>query len=118
VNPTYLGSGILGGLLFGVGFVVGGYCPGTALVSMATLKLDGLLFVLGVLGGITLFGFTIPPLDHFWNYSGAKGTFTLFDWLGVSPAVAVVLAVLMALGMFAGGEAVERWMKRRAEVKS
>jgi hypothetical protein len=119
VNPTYLGSGILGGLLFGVGFVVGGYCPGTALVALATLKLDGLLFVVGVLGGITLFGFTIPSLDHFWNHSGAKGTFTLFDWLGVSPAVVVVLAVLMALGMFVGAEAVERWMKRRAaEVKS
>jgi hypothetical protein len=44
---------------------------------------------------------------------------TLFDWLRVSPPVAVVVAVVMALGMFAGGEAVERWMKRRsaAEVK-
>ena len=39
VNPTYLGSGILGGLLFGFGFVVGGYCPGTALVAAATLKI-------------------------------------------------------------------------------
>jgi len=113
VNPTYLGSGIVGGLLFGVGFLVGGYCPGTALVSMATLKLDGLFFVLGVLGGIGIFGFTIAPLDNFWHHSGALGTLTLFDWLRVSPPVAVALAVLMALGMFAGGEAVERWIKRR-----
>ena len=113
VNPTYLGSGIVGGLLFGVGFLVGGYCPGTALVSMATLKLDGLFFVLGVLGGIGVFGFTIAPIDNFWNHSGAYGTLTLFDWLHVSPAVVVALVVLMALGMFAGGEAVERWMKRR-----
>ena len=117
VNPTYLGSGIAGGLLFGVGFVVGGYCPGTALVSMATLKLDGLFFVLGVLGGIGLFGFTIPALDHFWHDSGAYGTVTLFDWLGVSPPVVVLLAVLMALGMFAGGEAVERWLARKAAVE-
>lgn len=117
VNPTYLGSGILGGLLFGVGFLVGGYCPGTALVSMATLKLDGLFFVLGVLGGITIFGFTISPLDHFWNHSGAYGALTIFNWLGVSPPVAIALAVLMALGMFAAGEAVERWMKRRAAVE-
>jgi hypothetical protein len=117
INPTYLGSGILGGLLFGVGFVVGGYCPGTALVSMATLKLDGLVFVLGVLGGIGIFGFTIGPLDAFWTHAGAYGTLTLFDWLGVAPSVAVVLAVLMALGMFAGGEAVERWIKRRSEVR-
>jgi hypothetical protein len=114
VNPTYLGSGIAGGLLFGVGFLVGGYCPGTALVSMATLKLDGLMFVLGVLGGIGIFGFTIPPLDNFWHHSGAYGTLTLFDWLGVSPPTVVVLAVLMALGMFAAGESVERWMQRRA----
>jgi uncharacterized membrane protein YedE/YeeE len=103
----------VGGLLFGVGFLVGGYCPGTALISMATLKLDGLFFVLGVLGGIGVFGFTIAPLDNFWNHSGAYGTLTLFDWLHVSPAVVVALVVLMALGMFAGGEAVERWMKRR-----
>jgi hypothetical protein len=113
VNPTYLGSGILGGFLFGVGFLVGGYCPGTALVAMATLKLDGLFFVLGVLGGIALFGFTIAPLDHFWNHAGAFGTLTLFDWLQVSPPVVVLLAVLMALGMFVGGEAVERWIGRR-----
>lgn len=116
INPTYLGSGVLGGLLFGVGFVVGGYCPGTALVALATLKLDGLFFVLGVLGGIFAFGFTIAPLDHFWNHSGAYGTLTLFDWLGISPAVTVALVVVMALAMFVGGEAVERWMKRRSEV--
>jgi hypothetical protein len=115
VNPTFLGSGILGGLLFGVGFLVGGYCPGTALVSLATLKLDGLFFVLGVLGGIFVFGFTITPLEHFWHHSGAYGTLTLFDWLRVSPPVVVALAVAMALGMFAGGEAVERWMRRRSE---
>jgi hypothetical protein len=113
VNPAYLGSGIAGGLLFGVGFVVGGYCPGTALVSMATLKLDGLFFVLGALGGITLFGFTIPALDQFWNHAGAHGPLTLFAWLDLSPPVVVLLAVLMALGMFAAGESVERWMKRR-----
>lgn len=114
INPTYLGSGIAGGLLFGVGFVVGGYCPGTALVSMATLKLDGLMFVLGVLGGIGVFAFTLSPLDHFFHASGAYGTLTLFDWLGVSPPVAVVLAVMLALAMFAGGEYVERRMKARA----
>lgn len=115
VNPTYLGSGIVGGLLFGAGFVIGGYCPGTALVAMATLKIDGLFFVLGVLGGITLFGYTVPLVEGFWNHSGNYGTLTLFDWLGVPPPVVVVLAVLMAVGMFIGAEAVERWMKKRGE---
>ena len=35
VNPTYLASGILGGLIMGVGFIIGGFCPGTSLVAMA-----------------------------------------------------------------------------------
>jgi len=81
--------------------------------ALATLKIDGLLFVVGVLGGITLFGYTVPLVEGFWNHSGNYGTLTLFDWLGVPPPVVVVLAVLMAVGMFFGAEAVERWMKKR-----
>ena len=41
VPATYLGPAIVGGLLLGVGFILGGYCPGTSLVSMSTLKIDG-----------------------------------------------------------------------------
>ena len=47
VNPTYLWPGILGGLIMGVGFIVGGFCPGTSLVAAATLKIDGIIFVVG-----------------------------------------------------------------------
>ena len=41
VNPTYLWSGILGGLIMGVGFIVGGFCPTTSLASASTGKIDG-----------------------------------------------------------------------------
>jgi hypothetical protein len=63
VPPTYLWPGVLGGLLLGVGFIVGGYCPGTSLVSMATLKTDGAIFAGGVVVGSLLFGplVSIPP---------------------------------------------------------
>ena len=40
VNPTYLWPGIVGGLIMGVGFIVGGFCPGTSLVAMATGKIE------------------------------------------------------------------------------
>ena len=113
VNPTYLWPGIVGGLVFGVGFVVGGYCPGTSLVAAATLKLDGLLFVLGALGGIALFGYTIPGLEQFWNLSGNYGRFTLDEWLHLSLPAVGVLVVLMALAMFSAGEAIERWRRRK-----
>jgi hypothetical protein len=58
VNPTFLWPGIVGGLVMGVGFVIGGYCPGTSLVSMASLKVDGMLFFLGAIVGAGVFGET------------------------------------------------------------
>jgi rhodanese-related sulfurtransferase len=107
VNPTYLWPGIIGGLIMGVGFILGGFCPGTSLVAMATLKIDGLFFVLGVLFGIFLFGETVDSFAIFWN-SSYMGRFTLQDWLGVSTGTVVLIVVLMALFMFWGGEQLER----------
>lgn len=113
VNPTYLASGIVGGLVFGVGFTLGGYCPGTALVAMATLKLDGLAFVAGVLGGIFTFGYSLPLVDHFFNATN-YGRFTLSDWLGLPMPWVAAMAVSMALGFFAAAEWVERWMRAKS----
>ncbi len=99
VNPTYLWPGIVGGLIMGVGFIIGGYCPGTSLVSMATLKIDGALFVLGVIAGVLLFGDTVAYYNTFWN-SGFMGRFILPEMLGLNTGVVVMLLVLMALAMF------------------
>jgi rhodanese-related sulfurtransferase len=107
VNPTYLWPGIVGGLIMGVGFIIGGFCPGTSLVAAATAKLDGLFFVLGGLFGIFLFGETVDSFSLFWN-SSYLGRFTLQDWLGIPAGVVVVAVVLMALFMFWGSEQLER----------
>ena len=115
VNPTYLASGIVGGLIFGVGFTLGGYCPGTALVAAATLKLDGLAFVAGVLGGILTFGYTLPFVDHFFNDVTNYGRFTLSDWLQMPMPWVTVMALGMALCFFAAAEFVEKLMRRGAE---
>ena len=107
VNPTYLWPGIVGGLIMGAGFIIGGFCPGTSLVAMATLKKDGLFFVLGVLAGIFLFGETVDYFPIFWN-SSYMGRFTLPELFGLPTGVTVLLVVLMALVMFWGGEKLEQ----------
>jgi hypothetical protein len=112
VNPTYLWSGIVGGLIMGVGFIVGGFCPGTSLVAAATAKLDGLFFVLGGLFGIFLFGETVDRFSIFWN-SSYLGRLTIQDWLGLPAGVVVVAVVLMALFMFWGSEQLERIVGKR-----
>jgi rhodanese-related sulfurtransferase len=107
VNPTYLWPGIVGGLVMGVGFVLGGFCPGTSLVAAATLKLDGIAFVLGGLFGVYAFGETVASYEGFW-LSSYMGRFTLPEWLGLSTGATVLLVVAMALAMFWVAEVVER----------
>ncbi len=107
VNPTYLWPGIVGGLIMGFGFIIGGFCPGTSLVAVGTLKVDGILFSLGVLFGIFTFGETIDQFSEFWN-SSYMGRFTVPEWLGLSTGATVLLIISVALFMFWGAEQLER----------
>ncbi len=106
VPPTFLVPGIVGGLVMGVGFIVGGFCPGTSVVSASTLKLDGILFALGVAVGIGVFGETVHLFEDFW-YSSSLGRFVLPELLGLPTGGVVLAVVLMALGMFVAAEVAE-----------
>ena len=106
VNPTYLWPGILGGLIMGFGFIIGGFCPGTSLVSMATGKIDGVFFVLGVFFGIFMFGETVQYFEDFW-YSSFMGRYTLPQLFGLPVGVVVLGVVVMALVMFFISEKLE-----------
>jgi rhodanese-related sulfurtransferase len=116
VNPTYLVPGIVGGLIMGVGFIVGGFCPGTSLVAAATLKLDGIMFVLGGLVGVFFFGETVHLFEGWWQ-STYLGRFTLPDWLGLPTGVTILLLVAMALGMFYLAEIAEARFGNRQVVQ-
>jgi rhodanese-related sulfurtransferase len=107
VNPTYMWPGIVGGLIMGVGFIVGGFCPGTSLVSLATGKIDGLLFALGTFFGIFLFGETVPLFEDFFN-SSYMGRFTIMELFNTSTGVVVIGVVLMAIAAFGFSELAER----------
>jgi rhodanese-related sulfurtransferase len=106
VNPTYLWPGILGGLIMGVGFIIGGFCPGTSLVALATLKIDGFFFFVGSALGVFLFGETVDQYASFFH-SSFMGRFTLPELLGLPTGTVVFLIVLMALFMFWGAEKLE-----------
>ena len=111
VNPTYLAPGIVGGLIMGVGFIIGGFCPGTSVVAASTLKIDGMFFLLGVAFGVFLFGESVEHFETFFQ-STFMGRFTIPDWLGLPYGVVLVLLVLMALAMFKGAEISEAYFGR------
>ena len=108
VNPTYLSSGILGGLIMGVGFIVGGFCPTTSLAAASTGKVDGMFFVFGGFFGAFLFSETEKYFDNWYTNAGYFGRLTLDQVFHLPVGVVVLLVVLMALFMFWGAEQLER----------
>jgi uncharacterized protein len=111
--PTYWVAQVVGGLVLGVGFVVGGYCPGTSIVAAATGKVDGLVFVLGFAAGTLGFALAFPLLKGIYT-AGELGTRTLPQALGVPYGVLVFGVVLMAVLGFMGATWVEKKMAAKA----
>ena len=56
INPTYLTSAIVGGIIMGAGFIIGGFCPGTSVCGASIGKIDGIVFVVGLFLGVLIFG--------------------------------------------------------------
>ena len=108
LTPTWLWPQIVGGLVLGVGFAIGGYCPGTSVAATATGRVDGLVYVLGLVFGTVVFAEAFPLLKGFF-YSGNYGQQTLPGVLGVPYGVVVFAVVLMAIGGFAGAG----WLEKR-----
>ena len=105
--PTYWGAQVVGGLLLGVGFVVGGYCPGTSVAAVATGRIDALAYLGGILAGTLGFAVGFPLLRGLY-VAGSAGELTLPQLLHLPYGVVVFAVVLMALGGFAGAEWIER----------
>ncbi|WKZ38180.1 MAG: YeeE/YedE thiosulfate transporter family protein [Anaerolineales bacterium] len=108
VNPTYLWSGLVGGLIMGVGFIIGGFCPTTSLASASTGKIDGMFFMIGGFAGAALFAETERFFTHWYNNAGYYGRVTLDQVFNLPIGIVVLLVVLMALFMFWGAEQLER----------
>ncbi len=99
VHPTYFYSAIIGGAIMGLGFIIGGFCPGTSIVAATTGKIDAIVFVLGGAIGIFIFGEIYPSIETV--YKGSFwGNMTAADVLGISPGIFAFLLTTLALLAF------------------
>lgn len=105
--PTVYGAHLVGGLLFGVGFVMGGWCPGTAAVGAASGKLDALIFLGGGLVGAILFNELFPLVRPLYTW-GEAGVVFMYQTLGIGQGSLAVLMSLLAVAAFWGCEILER----------
>ena len=96
--PTVYGAQIVGGLLFGVGFALGCWCPGTAAVGLASGRLDALIFLVGASLGSILFNefFDFLKPLYTWGDSGVK-----FVWAALGLSASVFVLLFAALGVAA-----------------
>ncbi len=107
IKPTRYGANILGGLIFGVGFALLGYCPGTAAAALGQGNYDALFGIAGLLGGSYLFAEISGWVDNKINKIGDRGQVLLPDLVNLpaltfAPWFALFLVILL-LGIEAAG---------------
>ena len=105
--PTHLLPQIVGGLVLGVGFVVGGYCPGTSVASLATGRVDGFVYAFGIGAGTLVYAEVFPWIKGFVN-SNAMGQVTLPEVFNLPWGLLVFAGVLIAVAGFSAATFVER----------
>jgi len=108
VNEFYVAASIIGGIIMGAGFIMGGFCPGTGLSALSIGKIDALAFFVGGLTGAFLFAETYPLIENLANRS-YRGPIKINEVLGISPGLFGFILIIIAVVMF--------WFAEKAEKK-
>ena len=98
IKPTRYGANVLGGLLFGIGFGLAAYCPGTSAAALGQGNYDALPVIVGLMAGSYLFAEASGWIARTITPWGDRGALTLADLLRVRTAVFVpIMAVMLVL---------------------
>ena len=100
LKGTSLGAQVLGGILFGIGWAILGYCPGTAGGALAEGRTDAAWGLLGMLAGGGLYAWAYPFLKSTVIPIGNFGKITVPGVIGVSHWVVIVLFAVGVLAFF------------------
>ena len=101
IKPTRYAANIAGGLLFGVGLGVLGYCPGTGIVALGQGNFDAVAGILGLIVGSYVYAETSGLLASTFMKIGYRGDIILPDVLGMRLVVFLALFVpMLVLGLY------------------
>lgn len=108
IKETTYGANIIGGLIFGIGFGLIAYCPGTDAAAAGQGNLDAIVGIVGMVCGSYLFALASKLTSRTVSSWGRRGKITLADLVGLSPgtliaiAAPVLVAVLVLLEFYYG----------------
>ena len=106
LKPTVLGGDIVGGLLFGAGWGLLGYCPGTSAGALGEGRWDAVWGILGMLAGAAVFAEVYPSLKTSVMSWGELGAITIPQLLGVNHWLVIA-------GFFAVGTVLLSWFEKK-----
>jgi rhodanese-related sulfurtransferase len=109
INPTFLYSALVGGAIMGVGFIIGGFCPGTSICAAAIGKLDGMAFVAGSVLGIVAFAEGFPIFEKLYT-AESWGPVLMYEKLGMSRISYAVALTAVAFLTFYFTHRIENWV--------
>ena len=112
VLPTFVAPMIVGGIMMGVGFIIGGFCPGTSFTGIVIGKIDALFFAIGIFLGIYVFSLAFPLFEGFF-YSGSMGNATLTQVTGISAGWFAFGFTVIALAAFWVTAIIERRVRKK-----
>jgi uncharacterized protein len=99
IKETVFGANILGGLIFGVGFGLIAYCPGTDAAAVGQGNLDAIVGILGMMCGSYLFALSSKFTSGTVSTWGQQGKLTLADAVGLSRGTFIAIAVPILVGV-------------------
>ncbi len=100
LKATVIGANILGGLIFGLGWGLIGYCPGTAVGALGEGRLDALFGIIGMLCGAAIYAELDPVLKTNVLSWGKYGKITLSSITGVNHWVLIVCLIAVYIILF------------------
>lgn len=100
IKPAIMGANILGGLIFGVGWGIVGYCPATAMGALGEGRYDSVFALAGMILGAGIYAELYPAMKSTVLTWGDYGKITLPSALGINHWVVIIILAVVFIGLF------------------
>lgn len=100
IKPAIMGANVLGGLIFGIGWGIVGYCPATAMGALGEGRYDSVFALAGMILGAGIYAELFPVMKSTVLTWGDYGKITLPSVLGINHWIVIFVVTVIFIGLF------------------